>query len=91
MLTLQLILQGLDHQAAETLSDLMVGNKQQEVVTELFAYMNLLGIQGMGLVDATERSPHIGHIIGTPFIHTFVAGTSFLGPLHGSRDSNSGP
>lgn len=57
-------LQGMDHQAAETLSDLVVGNKQQEVVTELFAYMNLLGIQGMGLVDATERSPHIGHIIG---------------------------
>ena len=60
-------LQGMDHQAAETLSDLVVGNKQQEVVTELFAYMNLLGIQGMGLVDATERSPHIGHIIGMPF------------------------
>ena len=62
----------MDHQAAETLSDLVVGNKQQEVVTELFAYMNLLGIQGMGLVDATERSPHIGHIIGTRPIKLFT-------------------
>ena len=26
--------------------------------------MSQLGIQGMGLVEATERSPIIGHIVG---------------------------
>lgn len=35
-----------------------------EVVTELYGYMNLLGIQGIGLVEATQRAPIIGHIIG---------------------------
>ena len=46
---------------AEVLSGLVGGH---EVVTELFAYMHFLGIQGMGLVQATERSPIVGHIIG---------------------------
>lgn len=60
------VLQGLAENA-QVLSDLVGGGgggKQQDVVTELFAYMNLLGIQGMGLVEATERSSHVGHIIG---------------------------
>ena len=35
-----------------------------EVVNELYGYMNLLGIQGIGLVEATQRAPIIGHIIG---------------------------
>ena len=35
-----------------------------EVVMELYGYMTLLGIQGIGLVDATQRAPIIGHIIG---------------------------
>ena len=37
-----------------------------EVVNELYGYMNSLGIQGIGLVEATQRAPIIGHIIGDP-------------------------
>lgn len=53
-------LQGAAENAA-VLSNLVGG---QEVVNDLFAYMSFLGIQGMGLVEATERSPIVGHIIG---------------------------
>jgi hypothetical protein len=38
----------------------------QDVVTDLFAFMNHIGIQGMGLVEATERSPGVGYVIGDP-------------------------
>ena len=36
------------------------------VVQELYEYMNLLGIQGIGLVEATQRCPLIGELIGGP-------------------------
>lgn len=36
-----------------------------EVVQELYVYMHQLGIQGIGLVEATQRAPIVGHIIGT--------------------------
>ncbi|KAK9810553.1 hypothetical protein WJX73_000223 [Symbiochloris irregularis] len=35
-----------------------------EVVGELYNYMNVIGIQGIGLVEATQRAPIVGHIIG---------------------------
>ncbi|KAK9821282.1 hypothetical protein WJX74_008620 [Apatococcus lobatus] len=35
-----------------------------QLVTDLVTYLKRLGIQGVGLVEATERSPVIGHIIG---------------------------
>ena len=37
-----------------------------QLVTDLVTYLKRLGLQGVGLVEATERSPIIGHIIGTP-------------------------
>jgi len=49
---------------AKMLSHLVGG---QDVVTDLFAFMNHIGIQGMGLVEATERSPSVGYIIGDLF------------------------
>ena len=48
---------------AKMLSHLVGG---QDVVTDLFAFMNHIGIQGMGLVEATERSPIVGYVIGVP-------------------------
>ena len=51
---------------AEALSNLVRGHNG---VNNLFSYMSFLGIQGMGLVEATERSPVVGHIIGTQITH----------------------
>ena len=35
-----------------------------QLVADLVVYLKRLHIQGVGLVEATERSPIIGHIIG---------------------------
>lgn len=62
-----IVMQGVAENA-QTLSDLVGSGKQSDVVSDLFAYMNLLNIQGMGLVEATERSSQVGHIIGKPLL-----------------------
>ena len=51
--------------AAAALAPLVGG---AEVVNELYGYMSLLGIQGIGLVEATQRAPIVGHIIGERFL-----------------------
>ena len=36
----------------------------EEVVSELFAYLSTLGVEGAGLVEATASAPIVGHIVG---------------------------
>ena len=50
--------------AAEALAAATRLEGGSRVVTELYEYMNLLGIQGIGLVEATQRCPLIGELIG---------------------------
>ena len=40
----------------------------EDVVAGLFEFLSLLGIQGMGLVEATERAPTVGHVIGLTLV-----------------------
>lgn len=60
---------------AKMLSHLVGG---QDVVTDLFAFMNHIGIQGMGLVEATERTPSVGWVIGEP---PFSPPYTYLSPV----------
>jgi len=46
---------------AELLSEL-VGNR--DAASALFLYLNKLGISGAGLVEAAQRTPAVGHIVG---------------------------
>lgn len=34
------------------------------MVSELFAYLSTLGVEGAGLVEATASAPIVGHIVG---------------------------
>lgn len=56
-------LQGVDNEQAVS-EILECGEKRQNIVSLLYEYMNLLDIQGIGLVEATDRNPSIGHIVG---------------------------
>ena len=57
-------LQGLPENSQSESDILESGEKKQNIVSQLYEYMNQLNIQGMGLVEATERNPHVGHIVG---------------------------
>lgn len=56
------MLQLVRQSVAESLHTYLSTN---QLVTDLVTYLKRLGIQGVGLVEATERSPIIGHVIGT--------------------------
>ena len=53
-------LQGLEENAA-ILSSWTGGT---QAVSQLFSYLNQLQIVGTGLVEATEKFPVVGHIVG---------------------------
>ena len=51
-------------QPAEVLASVSRLHGGSRAVQELYGYMNQLEIQGIGLVEATQRCPLIGEIIG---------------------------
>ena len=59
------VLQDLpQEQPAEVLASVSRLHGGSRAVQELYEYMNQLEIQGIGLVEATQRCPLIGEIIG---------------------------
>ncbi len=53
-----------------------------QLVADLVVYLKRLNIQGVGLVEATEWSPVIGHIIGKACLSPIVL------PALGTKISN---